>query len=671
MSMELLQKKAILKEIPLFADLSAEEWRLIEQKSEFVEYKKGDIIYTEGSAPSAFYYIIVGRVVIYTQGQSGSDTILEYLHRGKYFGIISLLTGDTHSVTAKAMNDCLILAIKDEDFGFILKRVPAIAIDLSKSLSRRLKRKNLHQKTIFESTIISVFSFYPGTGKSVYALNLGLSLHKETHKSVIVLEVTAEGKAHSIPKMLGVKNAAKVFDLSSPEFDTAELAKCIVKDDSGVELVCLRLALGEESYLKHLVNILSLFTNDYHYIILDLPSRAERLVFNILNQSDSVHVLIAHRPLGLNRNGRLIARLKKDFHFQEEKIKIVMNDAKKPVISAEQELRLLGHNIFAALPRIEEKISERLILDMPQGEYSRTIRRIARREGDCQVGLALGVGVAYGFCHIGVLKVIEEEKIPIDIIAGSSMGAIIASLWATGRSSDEILAITRELKEPKHVWELLDFTFPFLGFIKGNKLYRFIKKYLGTKTFHDVKVPLKIIASDVKKKELMVFDKGLLADAIMASCSMPGVFAPFKLKEEMLFDGGIISPLPTEPLFEMGVKKIIAVNVTPSKEDIVRQFEKMKQSAPAQGVSVKKRLFSLKEYFRDKFKTNILDIIFSSVEVLQSEVVKNESQFADIVLHPDTSGLHWLEFSKAQEFAKRGEEETKRNLEAIWRVINE
>ncbi|MCM8796741.1 MAG: patatin-like phospholipase family protein, partial [Candidatus Omnitrophica bacterium] len=283
-----------------------------------------------------------------------------------------------------------------------------------------------------------------------------------------------------------------------------------------------------------------------------------------------------------------------------------------------------------------------------------------------------GVGVGYGFCHIGVLKVIEEEKIPIDVVVGSSVGSLIASLWAIGKSAEEILAIAENFKAPKHIWNLIDLTLPWLGFIKGNKLRKFLEPHLGKKTFSDVRLPLKIVASDVKKKESRVLEEGCLLEAVMASCAMPGVFTPFKFKEEFLFDGGVINPLPTEVLFKMGVKKIIAVNVTPSRQDIFRQYTRIKNEL-SQDISGQneKKWFDLAGYFKDRFKTNILDIIFSSVEVLQSEVAEREAQFADVVLHPDTSGMYWLELHRASEFARRGEEEARRHLEEIRRVINE
>ncbi len=371
-----------------------------------------------------------------------------------------------------------------------------------------------------------------------------------------------------------------------------------------------------------------------------------------------------------NEQKEVIEKLKTDFNFSQDKIKALINEYKFSALSHQEQCQLLNHPIFATLPKIDFAASDRLVLDDPSGEYAKAVRRISRKTGDCLVGLALGVGVGYGLCHIGVLKVIEEEKIPIDVISGSSVGALIAGLWAIGKSANEILEITKEFKEPKYTFRLIDLTLPFLGFIKGNKLYKFLKRHFGNKTFYDVRLPLKIMASDIKRKESRVLEKGLLADAIMSTCSMPGVFMPFR--GEMLLDGGIINPLPTEVLFKMGVKKIIAVNVTPTREDMLKQYAKIKEEIAFTRQAIKKRRWvDLKGYFQHKFKTNILDIIFTSIEAMQSEMAQKEAQLADIVLHPDTQGIHWLELHRAEEFAKRGEEETRKNLDKIWQVINE
>ncbi|MDD4954282.1 MAG: patatin-like phospholipase family protein [Candidatus Omnitrophica bacterium] len=664
----MITKDLVFAQIPLLAELSAAQRQILKGRSQLTEYNKGQVIYEEASPADAFYCVVSGRVVIYTRDKHANKTELEYLHPGKYFGIISLLTDEPHSVTAEALNDCLLLVIPKEDFNFILKKIPSLAIDLSRTLSRRLKRKDIHQKTIFESTVISVFSSYSQAGKSIYALNLALSMAKETHKSVIILDVALPDKTHSLPAKLGIKEP-KIFNLSGcapggPE----EIRDFISKEKFGIDIACLYYQPQDASCVKKLVEIFSLLVNDYHYLILDLPASMDQAVFSMLNQSDLIHILTSPDEVDLARTRNLIERLVSDFNFHQEKINVVINEYKLSKLTYDQQVEILGKNIFATLPKIDFEAPDRLVLDAPESEYSKVVRRAARTVGETLVGLVFGVGVAYGFCHIGVLKVIEEEGIPIDVIAGSSIGALIASLWATGKSSSQILEIAGDFKEPKHIWNLIDLTFPFTGFIKGNKLHRFLKKHLGNKTFYDVKLPLKIIASDVKNKEPKILDKGLLADAIMASCAMPGVFAPFKFRGDILFDGGIINPLPTEALLKTGVKKIIAVNVTPSREDILRQYDKLKGVVPARQ---ERKGFSLKRYLREKFKTNIVNFIFNSVEILQSEVAQKEAQFADVVLHPDTSGLYWLELHRSKEFARRGEVEARRQLDRIRQVVNE
>ncbi|MBL7151205.1 MAG: patatin-like phospholipase family protein [Candidatus Omnitrophica bacterium] len=689
--MKTISKNLILREIPLFTNLSQAELNIIKENSAIIEYKKAEVIYKEGSSTSGFYCLISGRVVIYTQDAKGEKSVLEYLHHGKYFGIISLLTDEPHSVTAQAFNDCSLLLIKKDSFDFILKKIPRLAIDLSRTLSRRLKRKDIHQKTIFESTIISLFSYYSHSGKTLYAFNLSLSLKEQTQKSVIILDICPAAKLHSMPAKLETAQPV-IFDAStslsinpersqgielsgSPSATPQLLKDFILKSGFGVDLLCLNYKPQDESYLKNLLRVLSLLVNDYHYLILELPSTMDPAIFNILNQSDLVHLLISPEPVDLKRSNNLIQRLKEEFNFSEDKVKVIINEYGLSKLTHQEQLRLLKHSIFATLPKADFEATERLVLDKPDCEYSRAVRRIARETGECQVGLVFGVGVGYGFCHIGVLKVFEEEKIPIDVLAGSSVGAVVASLWAIGFSSAEILEIiSSEFKEPRHIWNLLDFTIPHLGFIKGRRLQRFLKKYLGNKTFYDLKLPLKIIASDVKRKEARVLDKGLLLDAVMASCTMPGVFAPFRLKEAMLFDGGVTNPLPTEALLKMGIKKIIAVNVTPSRQDIMRQYEKIKEEITVtlpQKIKRRRLSLDLKGFFKNRFRTNILDIIFSSVEILQSEVAEKEALLADVVLHPDTSGLYWLELHRAAEFVKRGEEEARRNLDKIRRVVSE
>ncbi len=350
----MINKESIVREIPLFAALRPKEISFIKERSSISEYKKDEIIYKEGSLPSFFYCLISGRVLIYTKDAHGKQNILEYLHRGKYFGIISILTGEEHSVTTKAINDCQVLTIAKKDFDFILKKIPQLAIDLSQTLSRRLKRKDIHQKTVFESTIISVSSFYPHSGKSIYALNLALSLKQETHKSVIILDLCRQDQGPTLPDRLNIGDGYQLFDLCCSDITTESIGRAVLKDKFGVDLLFLAFNPKEGSCFKKVVDILSIVVNDYHYIVLDLPSRTDPSIVSILNQSDLIHVLTSPQAQDLKKTRRLIERLERKFNFLRSKIKVIINEYKPSDLSVEIRGQVIGHAIFAELPQIED-----------------------------------------------------------------------------------------------------------------------------------------------------------------------------------------------------------------------------------------------------------------------------------------------------------------------------
>ncbi|GAG46380.1 unnamed protein product, partial [marine sediment metagenome] len=161
-----------------------------------------------------------------------------------------------------------------------------------------------------------------------------------------------------------------------------------------------------------------------------------------------------------------------------------------------------------------------------------------------KIGLAIGSGAAYGLSTIGVLKVLEENEIPVDMISGSSIGAVIGALYASGMKSfkleDELLTMR---------WrELLDFVIPEKGLVAGNKVENYLRDLIKYKTFEELKIPLYIIAVDVNKGRQIVFNKGDVASAVRASMSIPGVFTPVEMEGMTLVDGGVINPVPTDVL---------------------------------------------------------------------------------------------------------------------------
>jgi len=159
-----------------------------------------------------------------------------------------------------------------------------------------------------------------------------------------------------------------------------------------------------------------------------------------------------------------------------------------------------------------------------------------------KIGLAIGAGAVRGFSAIGVLKVIDKYKIPIDFIAGTSIGAVIGAAYSSGLSSSEL----EEKLTHTNFKKLVDFTLPQKGLVGGKKLERYLRELFGDKKFSELKIPLVVIATDLNKSKMVEFNKGDVANAVRASLSIPGVFHPVEMDNMLLVDGGLVNPLPVD-----------------------------------------------------------------------------------------------------------------------------
>jgi NTE family protein len=177
-----------------------------------------------------------------------------------------------------------------------------------------------------------------------------------------------------------------------------------------------------------------------------------------------------------------------------------------------------------------------------------------------KVGLVLGSGGPKGLAHIGVLKVLEENKIPIDFIVGSSIGAIVGALYAAKKDLSELenLAVGTNWKELLSIF--FDVSF-WQGFVKGEKLEKFLESHLGHRNFSDLKIPFRAVATDLISGNPFVFQCGKVVPAVQASSAIPLLFRPVKKGKTLLADGGLSLPVPVQVAKEMGAELIIAVNL--------------------------------------------------------------------------------------------------------------
>ena len=677
-----INKSFIFNYASIFSCLKRSEKNLIAQKSKILNYKKGDVIYKQGEPPDAFYCVISGRVKIFKIKDS-KETVLEFLTSGMYFGIISLLTTRTHSVNAVAVNESLILKIKNDDFDLILRKIPRLAIDLSKTLSEQIRRRDYARGSL-KSNIISIYGAVRGIGRTMYAVNLAISLRKETEKKVVFVEIGKTGR--DLFKVLNIDSKSDPINLQDLPLGRDEINKFIIKS-SELNIDFFNITHNpktDNSYID-ISSFLSLLTNEYQYVIVDLPVDRSRLVFKSLAQSDSIHLITDHDLGNLKSTRELMVGLFREVEYPQEKIKVILNEKKNmKKIPYDEVVKILDHGIFANIPvfwQAADKInaeSVKIVLTQPDSEYARAIRRIAREIGNVLVGLALGSGAAFGLAHIGVIKALEKENIPIDVVAGTSIGALIGALWSTGKSGKDIEKIMMGFNKNKiKVFRLLfDFCLSKSSLAKGNRVAKFLKKHLGNKTFCDIKFPLKIIACNLDKRERVVFSSGKLIDAVRASLAIPGIFEPLKLDSDLIIDGGILEPIPVRSLEEAGIKKIIAVNVLPSPEDIQEGYKNFKLYLEREKQDVQRRnfvvraIYYLRILFRKIFFPNIFDIMVNSILAMEYAVAKQDCLRADVVINPIIIGTNWFEFFRTDELIRKGQVETINKITSIREVVN-
>ncbi len=183
-----------------------------------------------------------------------------------------------------------------------------------------------------------------------------------------------------------------------------------------------------------------------------------------------------------------------------------------------------------------------------------------------KVGLALGAGAARGLAHIGVIQALQEHHIPIDLISGCSMGAVIGALYVTGSNLNFFQRLIPEMEMYKYI----DYKISKHGIVRGERTKDLIKLLTKNKTFEETSIPFTCIAIDLQNGQKIVFSSGYIYDAVRASISIPGIFVPYEHNGRMYIDGGMIERTPVDTVRKMGADFVIACDVSYRGEEITR-----------------------------------------------------------------------------------------------------
>jgi len=306
-----------------------------------------------------------------------------------------------------------------------------------------------------------------------------------------------------------------------------------------------------------------------------------------------------------------------------------------------------------------------------------------------KIGLALGAGAARGFAHIGVLKVLDEEKIPIDFIAGTSIGALIGAIYASGISAREFEELVLNLDRRKTT-SFFTPTLPYSGLVEGRRITEFMKSIIGNPNIEDLKIPFAGIATDVMSGREVIITKGSTIEAVRASISIPGIFTPCRYNGDFLVDGGLVNPVPVDCVREMGADFIIAVNILPSPGREVHKLrmkyeEKKTLTSHITSEIVNTRLSQflrpVKNVVENPFVTltgklktiqetpSIFTVILQTIAIAENQILNLQlkSSKPDILIEPRVGFIKPLEFYRGKEGIVKGEDAAKQLLSRLRR----
>ena len=648
MNPELQDLHDFLARVPLFSSVPAEQIREISGLFSKVVYDKGDVICRQGVAGDSMYVIRSGAVSVFKE-VDGREFFVQELKRGDFFGELALLSRGERQATVTASLDVVLFCLTRENFEVLLKKNKSIGLYLSRYYAKRMATE---AGSVGRRAMVPVFYAVSATGPELgvshFLYSVSFHISDESQKRVVVIEPHLEAER--------IMHKYELARMGCP--------------DPGLFRV-----LPEGSYKSEDIHW---YAHGSGFHVLQLKSGFSDRLSEIMpalmaGLKESYDVVFFNLTHCLNDMERLFVRLcDRTFllvHNTEEKI--------AGVRSRLQELeQICGSSAFLGRIRVgvshlygekgvaRQDLAQRLGLSETPGIWVdrselafndridthkcfpvKGPRAVAREIAGIRLGLALGAGAARGWAHIGVLKVLEEAGIHIDMIAGTSMGALVGGIYAATASVEKLKQSTIDLFQTRSDTrrKIFDYTLPRQGLLRGKKAAELVRQAVNSADFLDLMIPTYLVGVDILNEEEVTFETGDVTDAVRSSIAIPAVFYPFKHQGRWMVDGGLLNPVPVDVLVRKGADMVIAVSIESASEDT---------GMPAKDPGIK-------------------EIISRTISIVHGRATSDFVKNADLVLYPDVAGYAWDDFHEGIALMRRGMEACFDRLPDIQQMINE
>jgi NTE family protein len=638
----------LLATIPIFSFLGRSELAAVQEL--FVEeiHQKGDIICRQGEEGNTFYVVLDGELDVLT-GEHDQN-LIAVLKRGDFFGEMALLQGGKRTATVAASRRARLMSLDRGAFNTLFMKNPKALEYFTRILCKRLASANKGEVLRGSTLTMTVGSRRGLKGKSLIASMLADCLHQLTGQDVLL--VTVQMSATAANGVVGelLSDNTKPVDESVNEI--------LLTDTGGASVleVPARSDLPVPFYAERASNLISNLSSRFPFMVFDLNTEIGGLVESVPLFSD-VFIEIVDVPTPPPTKSIVDAAPSKVRRFE---VVNLFNRSSHPISLNHCEPFVIPHD-----PGFSHGSPVSYARSHPRAYSVLPVQRLARKILGASVGIALGGGAAFGIAHLGVLKVLERNGIPIDIIAGCSQGSIIGVGYAAGITVDEMIEMAYKLGRRQNALMPVDLTLTKPGLMAGRRFVEIFRPLLGNKTtFEDLAMPCRTVATDIESGERVAIGTGSLVDAFRASASVPMVFAPVNVGDRVLVDGGVSDPVPAEIVNMMGADLCIAVNVVPP-------LKKGVENAVSHAIRMMSWFNPLTWIEDSSGLPNMFDIIMNAMQTLQYELGNFKAISADVLINPELSDFTWVEYYRSEELIQRGIAAAEQALPAIKRAYGQ
>lgn len=629
-----------LRKLPFFSDRDEECRSLLQPFFHTKTLQEGEVLFRQGEEGNALHILISGHIQV-VENRGGKEHILSTLgRRGDILGEMALLGGEVRPGTATALQPSVVLEIIRTDFEKALKKHPSLGLAVSHALAQRLIQTP--QKTTNVRTMGKVFVLMgslPSTERVGFVLNLALSTLDQTRLRILLVEVT-EDNAEPLVAHLSRRTRGIPINMDVEDFQTIEgLRALVLPHASGLDLISISEPLLLGKLFGGLYPLVNTARQDWDYVFVSLPGRPSRAARALWEEADRTFYV---REESAEKGGPLWREL--ESVVPPPRLDLVE-------LQRDSQLRRNRPGRFyipwrAGIGRGTK--GEGFFLTARDSNTQKGLDRMARHLGGLRLGIAMGSGAALGYSIIGILQALERNGIYPDLIAGTSMGALVGSFYAAGRPVSELVDIALSITK-KRLWTMADFDFPWKGVLVGNGVLRFLKSILKDVTFDQLQLPFACVATDINSGLERVLRHGAVAEAVRGSLSLPFFFQPYFWQGRYLVDGGLVNPVPTNIVQAMGADVTLSVNNT---------------TAPALKGSHNPRA-RRPSVFNPLHGPHIFKVMAKTLYTMQYGIAKSGANTADVTIAPDLSRFASLEFHRAAEIIKIGEDQAEKMMPKI------